>query len=117
MPSLCSAAASSSQCSGLFCTNLFSSAFRSLSRKYNCAVKPTIKLLLRIAVCALTVPVIVQFYRHQAHVSPTTVALTFLLAVLIVSARWGFWYATFVAVLATLAFNYFFLPPIGTFNI
>jgi two-component system sensor histidine kinase KdpD len=80
-------------------------------------VKPTIKLLLRIAVCALTVPVIVLFYRHQAHVSPTTVALTFLLAVLIVSARWGFWYATFVAVLATLAFNYFFLPPIGTFNI
>jgi two-component system sensor histidine kinase KdpD len=80
-------------------------------------VKPTIKLLVRIAVCALTVPVVVLFYRHQAHVSPTTVALTFLLAVLIVSARWGFWYATFVAVLATLAFNYFFLPPIGTFNI
>jgi two-component system, OmpR family, sensor histidine kinase KdpD len=80
-------------------------------------VKQTTQLLSRIAVCALTVPVSVLLYRHQAHVSPTTVALTFLLAVLIVSARWGFWYATFVAVLATLAFNYFFLPPVGTFNI
>jgi two-component system sensor histidine kinase KdpD len=63
------------------------------------------------------VPTIVLFYRHVLHVNATTVALTFLLAVLLVSANWGFWYAAFVAVVSTLAFNFFFLPPFGTFTI
>jgi two-component system sensor histidine kinase KdpD len=45
------------------------------------------------------------------------VALTFLVAVLVVSAFWGLHYAVFVAVAATLAFNYYFLPPYGTFTI
>jgi len=38
-------------------------------------------------------------------------------AVLIVSALWGLRYAVFLAVLATLALNYYFLPPVGTFRI
>jgi two-component system sensor histidine kinase KdpD len=50
-------------------------------------------------------------------VNPTTVALTFLVAVLVVSAFWGLYYAVFVAIVATLAFNYYFLPPYGTFTI
>lgn len=62
-------------------------------------------------------PVIVFFYKRGPHANVTTVALTFLLAVLIISANWGFWYAAFVAVYATLAFNFFFLPPVGTFTI
>ncbi len=65
----------------------------------------------------MIVPAIALFYRHGPHANPTTVALTFLLAVLIVSANWGFWYAASVALLATLAFNFFFLPPVGTFTI
>ena len=40
-----------------------------------------------------------------------------MLAVLVVSANWGFWYEAFVALLSTLAFNFFFLPPFGTFTI
>ena len=67
--------------------------------------------------CAAIVPAIVLFYRYGPHANPTTVALTFLLAVLIVSANWGFWYAASVALLATLAFNFFFLPPTGTFTV
>ncbi len=67
--------------------------------------------------CALIVPALVFFYRHGPHANATTVALTFLLAVLVVSAYWGFWYAAFLAVYATLAFNFFFLPPFGTFTI
>jgi len=59
----------------------------------------------------------VLFHKHVLHANVTTVALTFLLAVLVVSANWGFWYAAFVALLSTLAFNFFFLPPFGTFTI
>lgn len=56
-------------------------------------------------------------YHVLIHVNPTTAALTFLLAVLAVSAQWGLRPAIFMAILATLVFNYYFLPPIGTFTI
>lgn len=69
-----------------------------------------------VAVAAVVFAVVVLF-RHIPGVSPTTVALTFLLGVLIVSATWGLRCAVFMAVVATLAFNYYFLPPIGTFTI
>ena len=51
------------------------------------------------------------------HLNPTTIALAFLLGVLGISASWGLRQAVFMSVVATLAFNYFFLPPIGTFTI
>ena len=53
----------------------------------------------------------------RLRVNPTTVALTFLVAVLLVSAYWGLRYALVLAVGATAAFNFYFLPPIGTFTI
>ncbi len=51
------------------------------------------------------------------HLNPTTIALAFLLGVLGISASWGLREAVFMSVIATLAFNYYFLPPIGTFTI
>jgi len=60
---------------------------------------------------------VVLIYRHIVGVNPTTVALTFLLEVLVVSALWGLRCAVFTAVVSTLAFNYYFLPPVGTFTI
>lgn len=60
---------------------------------------------------------VVQVYRHIVHVNPTTVALTFLLMVLPVAAYWGFRYSVFLAILATVAFNYYFLPPVGTLTV
>jgi len=72
---------------------------------------------LRFAAVAGIVVGVTWFYRHLVHVNPTTVALTFLLAVLLVSANWGLRYSIVLAVLATLVFNYFFLPPVGTFTI
>jgi len=41
----------------------------------------------------------------------------FLVAVLLASAYWGLRYAAVLAVGATAAFNFFFLPPYGTFTI
>lgn len=75
------------------------------------------KNVLKALACVLVVPAVVVLYTKGIHANATTVALTYLLAVLVVSANWGFWYAAFLAVLATLAFNFFFLPPVGTFTI
>lgn len=60
---------------------------------------------------------ITLFYRHALHVNQTTIALTFLLAILAVSAVWGMAVSVFMSVAAVLAINYFFLEPVGTFTI
>jgi two-component system sensor histidine kinase KdpD len=49
--------------------------------------------------------------------NPTTVAFAYLLFVLIIASTWGFVEACLSSILATLAFNFFFLPPVGTFTI
>jgi two-component system sensor histidine kinase KdpD len=73
--------------------------------------------LLRYSACIAAAGLVVQIYRRVLHVNPTTAALTFLLMVLWVAAYWGFRFSVFLALLATLAFNYYFLPPIGTFTV
>ena len=60
---------------------------------------------------------IILLYRHVLKVNQTTVALSFLLAILAVSAVWGMLVSAFMSIVAMLAFNYFFLPPVGTFTI
>ncbi len=79
--------------------------------------KPAAEIVWRLVACIAIVTVVVAVYRHIKVLNPTTVALTFLLAVLVVSAFWGLRYSVSLAILATLAFNYYFLPPIGTFTI
>ncbi|MGH9882194.1 MAG: sensor histidine kinase [Pyrinomonadaceae bacterium] len=51
------------------------------------------------------------------HVNATTVALALLLDVLFIATRWGSLPALAASVLAMLCFNFFFLPPFGTFTI
>lgn len=65
----------------------------------------------------VAVAVITLFYSRALHVNQTTVALSFLLAILAVSAVWGMVVSAFMSVVATVAFNYFFLPPLGTLTI
>jgi len=79
--------------------------------------QPVIRVFSRFAACAAVLVIVVHFYTAVIRVNPTTVALTFLVFVLIVSALWGLRYALFTAFVATAAFNYYFLPPIGTFTI
>jgi two-component system, OmpR family, sensor histidine kinase KdpD len=74
------------------------------------------KPVVRYAAAAGAVLVIVLAYL-EIGVNPTTVALTFLIGVLIVSANWGLRPAVFMALLATVAFNYYFLPPVRTLTI
>jgi K+-sensing histidine kinase KdpD len=51
------------------------------------------------------------------HVNPTTAALAFLLVVLFVATAWGSRPAVFASLLGVAGFNFFFLPPFGTFTI
>ncbi len=50
-------------------------------------------------------------------VNATTIAFAYLLLILIVASLWGFFEAALASIAATLAFNYFFLPPILRFTI
>jgi two-component system, OmpR family, sensor histidine kinase KdpD len=73
--------------------------------------------ILRFAITVATVCGIVVVYFKWVHVNPTTVGFTFLLAILIFSAACGLRYSVFMAIVAALAYNYFFLPPIFRFTI
>lgn len=85
---------------------------------YNRLVKDTLSTTIFRYVASAAIILIVTFLLRAIHVSnPTTVALTFLLTVLVVSTVWGLRASVFMAVVATLAFNFYFLPPVGTFTI
>jgi two-component system, OmpR family, sensor histidine kinase KdpD len=78
--------------------------------------KPAGTQAFRYAVVVATIAVITAL-DFRLHVNHTTVALMFLVTVLLTSAYWGLRYAVVVAVGATAAFNFFFLPPVRTFTI
>ena len=52
-----------------------------------------------------------------SQVNPTTVALTFLLIILFLATAWGPKPAVLASLLGATCFNFFFLPPVGTFHI
>ena len=130
-------AVSSSHCSGVFCiAPLFCGRRLEKSIRYNHGVNPRrpegeqtgrhsfavspqrLKAALyHYAVAMGTIAIVVIAYHRLPDVNPTTVALTFLLVVLLLASRWGLTVAITTAVVATLAFNYFFLPPVHTFTI
>jgi len=51
------------------------------------------------------------------HVNAATVSLALLLTVLFIATRWGSAPALATSIVAMLCFNFFFLPPLGTFTI
>jgi two-component system sensor histidine kinase KdpD len=57
-------------------------------------------------------------YARWLHVTnATTIALTFLLVVLLVAATSRLWIGVMTSVAAMLSFNFFFLPPVGTLTV
>lgn len=84
---------------------------------YNAGVKTPVRTqAVRHAVVVIGVG-LVTAAAFRLHVNQTTVALMFLVMVLLTSAYWGLRYAVVMAVIASAAFNFFFLPPFGTFTI
>ncbi|MGB9067054.1 MAG: ATP-binding protein [Candidatus Acidiferrales bacterium] len=63
------------------------------------------------------VAAITVVYHKAIPVNATTVALTFLLAILAVSTFWGMAVAVVMSAVSVVAWNYYFLPPTGTLTI
>jgi len=70
------------------------------------------------AVATLSVSVLTLVLKLVgSHVNAATVSLALLLNVLFIATRWGSAPALLASILAMLCFNFFFLPPLGTFTI
>ena len=76
-----------------------------------------IRRALRVIAASAIVALVIAFYFRVASVNNTTVALTLLLVIFGISAWWGLLEATIASLVAVLGFNYYFLPPIGTFEV
>ena len=66
-----------------------------------------------VAAIALTTVVYASAFRAN----PTTVALTYLVVILLIATGWGIAESTAASVLAVLCLNFYFLPPLRTFTI
>ena|SRR6266850_2914481 len=49
--------------------------------------------------------------------NPTTIALSYVVVILLIATGWGIAEATAASLAAVLCFNFFFLPPVGAFTI
>jgi two-component system, OmpR family, sensor histidine kinase KdpD len=63
------------------------------------------------------VALIMVLYVHGSPVNAVTVGFVLLLSILCASALWGLGVALAMSVAATLAYDYYVFPPVGTFNI
>ena len=69
-------------------------------------------------VASLSAVAVVTFVGHRLiPLNATTIGFAYLLVVLVLASIWGFVEAALSSILATLLFNFFFLPPVGTFTI
>jgi two-component system, OmpR family, sensor histidine kinase KdpD len=73
--------------------------------------------ILQFVASLAAVALITLLYRTVIHVNATTVSLTLLMAILVVSALWGMAVSVPMSIIAMLMFNYYFLPPTGTFTV
>jgi len=76
-----------------------------------------IRRAVRMVAVVILVGLTAGIFRGAGFANETTVALGFLLVVLGVATVWGLLEAVVASVAATLCFNYFFLPPVGTWII
>jgi two-component system, OmpR family, sensor histidine kinase KdpD len=59
----------------------------------------------------------VVLFRKVIPVNQTTVALSFLVLILVTASRWRLTYSVYLSLLCTLCYNFFFLPPVGKLTI
>src|SRR5437016_820541 len=69
-----------------------------------------------VAAAAAVVSVTVVF-KEIARINATTVGFAYLITILMIAASWGITESVLASVVATFCFNYFFLPPVGTWAI
>ncbi len=76
-----------------------------------------IKILLRYVILTAAALLVVVLLRKVAAANPTTVALCFLMLVLVTASRWRLAYSVYLSLLCTLLYNFFFLPPVGRLTV
>jgi len=76
-----------------------------------------VRMLLRYAALTAAALLLVLLYRTVAQVNETTVALSFLMLIMVTASRWRLQYSVYLSVLCTLLYNFFFLPPVGRLTI
>jgi two-component system, OmpR family, sensor histidine kinase KdpD len=74
-------------------------------------------VILRYVVITLAAGLLVLLFRTLLRVNQTTVALSFLMLVLLTASRWRLAPAVYLSILCTVLYNFFFLPPIGRLTI
>lgn len=72
------------------------------------------RILLRGGGSTLLAFALVFLFRRSLHANQTTVALSFLVLILIAASRWRLTYSLYLSVLCAALYNFFFLPPVGT---
>src|SRR5580692_2829692 len=72
---------------------------------------------MRCAVLTAAAALLVILFRTILPVNQTTVALSFLMLVLLTASRWRLTYSVFLSLLCTVLYNFYFLPPIGRLTI
>ncbi|MEO8257739.1 MAG: ATP-binding protein [Acidobacteriota bacterium] len=73
--------------------------------------------IFRIAASIGAVGLVTVLYLELLHVNPTTVALSYLVAILLIATGWGIVESTTASIAAVVSFNFFFLGPVGTLTI
>jgi len=75
------------------------------------------KKLLRPSISVVGVAIVTYITFSLIPVNATTACIAYLLYVLIIASVWGFIEALVTSVVATMLFNFYFLPPVGTLTI
>ena len=75
------------------------------------------RAVLRYATLTAGAVLLVVLFRVVIPANQTTVALSFLMLVLLTASRWRLSYSVYLSVLCTLLYNFFFLPPVGRLTI
>ena len=70
-----------------------------------------------LAAALAAVVLVTVIFQRIAGINATTVGFAYLITILVIAASWGIAESVLASVLATFCFNYFFLPPIGTWAI
>lgn len=79
--------------------------------------KNAARFAFRVLASLVLVAAVTLILFRYLHGNPTTAGFLYLVVVLVIAAAGGLIESTIASVLATLCFNFFFLPPIGTFTI
>ena len=73
--------------------------------------------IMRLMIVTVIAGALVALLTHAARVNQTTVAMVFLVFILLTAYRWRLVCSVYLSVLCTLLYNFFFLPPVGRLTI